>query len=152
MPIRTPMEQQKQPQQQQKDVSERGTNCNEGKVSSHVPEEPLNPNLTKISTGHNQSDTNPKLSEEKKNPKDLTKEQPRAQLLEENRIPKAKQENINKYTNDQKIATDSPPESFKKQKKDDQKDGQQSNTVTATTMCCCCSIFIDQQVRSYSRM
>ncbi|XP_050292450.1 uncharacterized protein LOC126733263 isoform X1 [Quercus robur] len=140
MPIRTPMEQQKQPQQQQKDVSERGTNCNEGKVSSHVPEEPHNPNLTKISTVHNQSDTNPKLSEAKKNPTDLTKEQPRAQLLEENRIPKAKQENINKYTSDQKIATDSPPESFKKQKKDDQKDGQQSNTVTATTMCCCCSI------------
>ena len=63
------MEQQKQPQQQQKDVSERGTNCNEGKVSSHVPEESHNPNLTKISTVHNQSDTNPKLSEEKKNPK-----------------------------------------------------------------------------------
>ena len=62
------MEQQKQPQQQQKDVSERGTNCNEGKVSSHVPEEPHNPNLTKISTVHNQSDTNPKLSEAKKNP------------------------------------------------------------------------------------
>ncbi|KAK9991178.1 hypothetical protein SO802_026163 [Lithocarpus litseifolius] len=140
MPIRTPIEQPKQPQQQQKDVSERGTNCNEGKVSSHVPEEQHNPNPTKISTLHNQSEINPKLSEERKNPKDLTKEQPKAQQLDENRIPKAKQENINKYTSDQKIATNGPPESFTKQKKDDQKDGQQSNTVTATTMCCCCSI------------
>ena len=69
MPIQTPMGQQKQPQQQQKDVNERSTNCNEGQVPSHVPEELHNPNLTKISTVHKQSDTNPKLSEEKKNPK-----------------------------------------------------------------------------------
>ncbi|KAM3756557.1 hypothetical protein ACB098_02G121100 [Castanea mollissima] len=125
MPIRTPIEQQKQPQQQPKDVSERGTNCNEGIVSSHVPEEPHNPNLAKTSTVHNQSNTNPKLSEEKKNPKDLTKEKPKAQLLEENRIPKAKQENINKYNySDQKIATNFPPEPFKKQKKDEQKDAE----------------------------